>query len=241
MTGVTESMISAFAPERIEGFNVLDIESQWFACVDPLGFPYATPDDVGVIAADLIQRPDKERAKLAGAHPLELFTVLAWASNGLDESDRADIYASFPGLSETLDAARNRFGMDALLKACAFDPANPTDQMIAALRPENIATSIHPERWKRAVAVIGTPDLKPEQAGAAVYQITQTLSLSERAALVRNHTAEIWTLLDIATLPYPASRESVAEKFPGITEAFNAAVNRYGVSAMWQASVVTWH
>lgn len=238
---VSESMITAFDPDRIKAFEASDTGEQWFACVEALGFPYATPEQVGEIAAKLIERPDAIRADLARAYPFEVFAILGWASHGLPEETRNEIYSHFPGLLEALECARARYGERALLIACGVDPLKPSEAMIEALKPDSIKTAIHPDRLKAAAKVLGLDDLKPEQTGSVVHTITETYSEDDRAELVRNHTAEIWTLIAAATLPYPEAVSTVVDKFPGLFETFNAASDRYGLAEMLKAEGTTIH
>ncbi len=238
---VSESMITAFDPERIKAFDAQDVSEQWFAVVEALGFPYAMPEQVRHIAAELIKRPDVNRADLTRAYPFELFSVLSWAVDGLPPDSQQGIYSFFPGLTEALECARVRYGEREMLIACGVDPLKPTEAMIEALHPAKIKTALHPDRFKAVAKVFGLDDLKPDEAGGVVHAVTESYSEDERAQLVREHTAEIWTLLTTATSPYPETVERVAAKFPGLREAFEAAADRYGYAAMLNADGTSIH
>lgn len=117
----------------------------------------------------------------------------------------------------------------------------PSQAMIEALNPEYIANAIAPEQWGRTAESLGHPDLAPGYAPDVVNLFIAYVPIEERAQMVRDCVAEVFTLVSMAREIHPEISLDVLEEFPGLREAFEAASTHYGDAAMLRAIGFTVH
>ncbi|MEQ8322192.1 MAG: hypothetical protein RH946_18170 [Rhodospirillales bacterium] len=113
--------------------------------------------------------------------------------------------------------------------------AVPSQEMIESLNPAYLARAIAPEQWERTAASLGHPDLDPMHAPEIVEIFIRYVPIEERARLVRDYVAELFTLLSMAREVEPRTSLDVVQEFPGLEETFYAATEKYGASEVLRA------